>query len=69
MELSALELRPAGYTYLLERFGLIGVPNWHISYVSMKSTFRSEFQAETIKDIYPAQHWPGEKQAIILSLH
>ncbi len=61
MEIKVLELRPAGYTYLLENSGLTGMPHWHTSFVSSTGTHRSKVQDGAIKDIYPIRYWPGEK--------
>jgi len=61
MEPSALETRPAGYSNLLEQFGLTAMPHWHSSYVSLKGFHRSTIQDGNIKDIYPVRYWPGER--------
>jgi len=61
MEINILELRPAGYAYLLEKSGLTGMPHWHISFVSSTGTRRSKVQDSIIEDIYPIRYWPGEK--------
>ena len=56
-----MKIRPAGYAYLLEFFGLRGVPNWHTSFVSSSSIRRLKVQDESIEDIYPTNYWPGEE--------
>jgi Fic family protein len=61
MEIRGLEFRPAGYAYLLEKFGLTGMPHWHTSFVSSTGTHKSKVQDGTIEDIYPIRYWPGEK--------
>jgi Fic family protein len=61
MEINVLELRPAGYAYLLEYLELVGMPHWHTSFVSSTGTHRSKVQDGTIEDIYPIRYWPGEK--------
>lgn len=61
MGINALELRPAGYTYLLKKLELSEMPHWHISFVSSTGTHRSKVQDRTIEDIYPARYWPGDK--------
>ena len=61
MKINVLESRSAGYTYLLENFGLTGMPHWHTSFVMSSGTHRSKVQDGAIKEIYPARYWPGEK--------
>jgi Fic family protein len=60
MGINALELRPAGYAYLLEKLELEGMPHWHTSFVSSAGTHRSKIQDGTIEDIYPVRYWPGD---------
>lgn len=60
MEINVLELRSAGYTYLLENLELTGMPHWHTSFVSSTGTHRSKVQDGAIEDTYPARYWPGE---------
>ena len=60
MGTSVLEPRLAGYAYLLDKFGLTGMPHWHISFVSTSGTRRSTVQNGLIEDIYPVRYWPGE---------
>ncbi|OQY30942.1 MAG: cell filamentation protein Fic [Spirochaetaceae bacterium 4572_59] len=61
MEKNIFEARPAGYAYLLNMFGLEGMPHWHSSLVSSSGTHRSKVQDGAIEDIYPVRYWPGEK--------
>jgi len=61
MEINVLEPRSAGYAYVLENFGLTGMPHWHTSFVSSSGTHRSKVQDGAIEDIYPTRYWPGEK--------
>lgn len=61
MEINLLESRPAGYAYLLDMMGLVGMPHWHTSFVSSSGTHRSKVQDGTIEDTYPVRYWPGEK--------
>lgn len=61
MEINVLESRPAGYVYLFNKLGLIGIPHWHTSFVSSSGTHRSKVQDGAIEDIYPTRYWPGEK--------
>ena len=58
---NGLEIRPAGYAYLLEKYKLTTGPHWHISLVSTGATHRSEFQNGVLEEIYPAKYWPGEQ--------
>jgi Fic family protein len=60
MGINILELRPAGYAYLLEKLELEGMPHWHTSFVSSAGTYRSKVQDGTIEDIYPVRYWPGD---------
>ncbi len=52
---------PAGYHYLLDNFGLTGMPHWHASFVSSSGTYKSKVQDGTTENIYPARYWPGDK--------
>ncbi|MBT6613240.1 MAG: Fic family protein [Deltaproteobacteria bacterium] len=52
--------RPAGYAYLLEKFGISGMPNWHSSFVLSTGTHRSRVQERLIEEVYPAAYWPGD---------
>ena len=61
MERNDLESRPAGYKYLLDMMGLVGMPHWHTSFVSSSGTHKSKVQDDAIEDIYPVRYWPGEK--------
>ena len=56
-----MEIRSAGYVYLLERYGLEGFPHWHTSSVSSTGTHRSKVLEGTTADVYPVRYWPGEK--------
>ncbi len=61
MEINVLELRPAGYAYLVKKFELAGMPHWHTSFVSSAGTHRSKVQNGAIEDVYPVRYWPGNK--------
>ena len=61
MNLKVLKHRPAGYAFLLEKLELLGMPNWHASFVPSAGTRKSKFQDELIEEIYPARYWPGAK--------
>ena len=60
MAISVLELRPAGYAYLLKNLELEGMPHWHTSFVLSAGTHRSKVQDEAIEDTYPVRYWPGD---------
>ncbi len=51
MEISVLDFRPAGYAYLLEKFTLAGMPNWHSSSVSTAGTHYSKTQDGYVRNI------------------
>jgi hypothetical protein len=51
---------PAGYTALMERFGLEAIPNWHRSFVSSATTHRLESDTEGIEETYISRYWPGD---------
>lgn len=61
MEINVLKVRPAGYAHLLEKLELTGMPNWHISSVSATGTHHSKVQDGSIKEVFRAQYWPGDK--------
>jgi hypothetical protein len=52
--------RPAGYAYLLEKFGVSAMPNWHSSFVLSTGTHRSQAQEGLLEEVYPATYWPGD---------
>ncbi|GAB6190497.1 Fic family protein [Desulfocastanea catecholica] len=60
MEIHVLDLRPAGYAYLLEKLELVEVPHWHISLVSSSGGHRSRVRDGAIEDFYPVRYWPGD---------
>jgi hypothetical protein len=62
MDMSTPKIRPAGYEYLLEHFGLMGMPHWRKSYIAASGAFRSIVQDGEVTDIYPSRYWPGEKK-------
>lgn len=51
---------PAGYAFLLDKFGLTAMPHWHVSSVSAGGTRRTKLQDGITHDIYPKRYWPGE---------
>jgi len=52
--------RPAGYAYLLKKFGISGMPNWHSSFILATGTHRSQVQEGLIEEVYSATYWPGD---------
>ncbi len=60
MRINVLDLRPAGYAYLLEKLELEGMPHWHTSFVSSAGTHISKVRVGIIEDIYPKRYWPGD---------
>jgi hypothetical protein len=52
--------KPAGYDYLILRFGLNVFPNWHSSFISEHGISRSYISNGKTTDIYPLSYWPGE---------
>lgn len=53
--------RPAGYSMLIERYGLDAIPNWHRSFIVTSGTHRIESTGGVIEEVYPARYWPGEE--------
>ena len=45
--------RSAGYTALVERYGLDVFPNWHTSRVTSSGIRRVDSQAGIIDEVYP----------------
>jgi Fic family protein len=60
MEIKNFDSRPAGYSYLLKRFQLLCMPNWHISAVSSTGFHYSKVQDGFIYDVFRKQYWPGD---------
>lgn len=61
MKTSVSRIRPAGYAWLLSRFGLTALPNWHSSFVAATGGRQQKVQGGRVEDIYSLQYWPGEK--------
>jgi Fic family protein len=61
MEINVFDFRPAGYAYLLEKFALSGMPNWHNSSVSITGNNYSKIQDGVVQEVFRTQYWPGEK--------
>ncbi len=61
METNVSEIRPAGYAWLLDRFGLTAMPNPHSSFVAATGSRQQKVQGGRVKGIYSLQYWPGEE--------
>lgn len=61
MEINGFGFRLAGYTYLLEKFALAGMPNWHSSQVFTTGTHYSKIQDGFVEEVFRTQYRPGEK--------
>ena len=61
MKMNVLDIRPAGYSFLLKKLSIEGLPNWHQSSISATSTQHSKIQGGTVDEVFKAQYWPGER--------
>jgi Fic family protein len=61
MGMNAFGLRSAGYSYLLEKYEITGMPNWHKSSVSASGNQDSKIQDRYTEQVFRKQYWPGEK--------
>jgi len=61
MTLEATQNRLAGYAFLIEKYRLNVLPNWHTSAVSPTGTLRSTIQNGQVESIYPQPYWPGDR--------
>ena len=61
MKTNVSKTRPAGYAWLLRRFGLTAMPNPHSSFVAATGGRQQKVQGGRVEDIYSLQYWPGEK--------
>lgn len=52
--------RAAGYAQLVKQYELAVVPHWHQSAVGATSAHRVDQIGDTVRETYPARHWPGE---------
>ena len=60
MTVDTTHIRPAGYAFLIEQYGLQVLPNWHISSVSPTGALRSTIQDGQEASVYPRSYWPGD---------
>lgn len=52
--------RLAGYAFLIEKYQLNVIPNWHASSVIQTGILRSTIQEGQVESVYPISYWPGE---------
>ena len=52
--------RLAGYTALIDRYGLDVIPNWHRSLVTTSRIHRIDQVGDSIEEVYPSGYWPGD---------
>jgi len=60
MTSEATPYRLAGYAFLIEKYQLNVLPNWHTSSVSQTGMLRSGNQEGHVESVYPLSYWPGE---------
>ena len=53
--------RLAGYAFLIQKYRLSVLPNWHTSSVSPTGALRSTIQDGQVESIYPQSYWPGDR--------
>jgi Fic family protein len=53
--------RSAGYGFLLEKYRLETIPNWHSSRVGPSGTRSSNIQDGLVETTYPQSYWPGDR--------
>ncbi len=56
----ARETRPAGYSALIQRYGLEVLPNWHESSVAASGTHRMDATGDVVRETYLPSYWPGD---------
>ena len=56
----AQSVRPAGYSNLLDRYGVETMPHWHRSSVATAGGHRVETAGASVAEVYPTSYWPGE---------
>ncbi|MDY6794174.1 MAG: Fic family protein [Actinomycetota bacterium] len=52
--------RLAGYAFLIERYDLDVIPNWHRSLVATRGVHRISLREGVIEEVYPNKYWPGD---------
>ncbi len=54
------ENRPAGYAFLIEKYQLTVIPNWHVSSVQQAGGLNSSEKDGRRETAFPAVYWPGD---------
>ena len=57
---NGLTHRLAGYTALIEKYGLTVIPNWHKSFVATTGTHKIYSTGDVIEEVYPSKYWAGD---------
>lgn len=60
MEISDFAIQPAGYSFLLKKTEIEGMPNWHRSFISKTGTQSSKMQNGFVDEVFRTQYWPGD---------
>lgn len=60
MKKVVFQSRPAGYTYLISKYNIAGMPHWHTSIVS-PGAHKLNVNNGIVEEIYPIKYWPGEE--------
>ncbi|MDR3553544.1 MAG: Fic family protein [Syntrophobacteraceae bacterium] len=60
MTSEATQSQLAGYAFLVEKYRLCVLPNWHMSSVSRTGVLRSNIQDGQVESVYPQSYWPGD---------
>ena len=61
MKADVPEIRPVGYTWLMNRFGLNAMPNPHSSFVAARGGRKQRLRGNGgVEEIYSFQYWPGD---------
>lgn len=53
--------RLAGYAFLIEKYKLNVIPNWHISLISQLAIKNTVVQDGKVETTYPQSYWPGDR--------
>ncbi len=61
MFLETSDFRPAGYAFLIDKFNLNVIPNWHTSLVGQTGTLTTRIEDGRITSTYPISYWPGDE--------
>ena len=56
------KFKPAGYAFLVQQFGIQGLPHWHISETGGSVHQRIVESDGRIREIFPKDYWPGDAQ-------